>query len=81
MARAFDGGALDRCIGGDAFEFSSGGEDRVQCADGIVDFAVVRDLSRSAASCDFTEVACGGMVDAAIWDLFAECEQNLAEFA
>ena len=81
MARAFDGGVAGGRIGGNAVEFSSSGEDRVQCADGIVDFAVVRDLPRPAASCDFAEVACGGMVDAAIRNLFVECEQHLAELA
>ena len=62
-------------------ECPSGGEGRVQRADRVADFAIIRDLSRPAASCDFAEVAHGGMVDAAVWNLFAQREQHLAEFA
>ena len=47
----------------------------------VVDFAVVRDLPRPAASRHFAEVARGGVVDAVVRNLCAEREQHLAEFA
>ena len=81
MARAFDRSAAGGGIGGNAVEYASGREDRVQCADGVVDFAVVRDLPRPAASRHFAEVARGGVVDAVVRNLCAEREQHLAEFA
>ena len=81
MARAFDSGVAGGGIGGNAVEFSSSGEDRVQCADGIVDFAVVRDLPRPTTSRHFAKIAHRGMVDAVVRNLFTEREQHLAEFA
>ena len=81
VARAFHHFPSGGGAWGDSLGSSSGGKSRVQRPGRVADSENVRHFPRSTASCDPAELAAGGMVDADFWNLRAECEQCMAEFA